>query len=67
MKHNVSLSDPHKWSTLSLYKVATVLSGVLSLMQRSSRDEVISLDTNVFPAHLISFPSCEFNHFNMSN
>ena len=67
MKHNVSLSHRHKWSTMSLYKVAAVLSGVLSFMQRSSRDEGISLDPNIYPTALILFPSCEFNPFDMSN
>ena len=67
MKHNVSLSHRHKWSTMSLYKVAAVLSGVLSFMQRSSRDEGISLDPNIYPTTLIFFPSCEFDPFDMSN
>ena len=47
----------------TLYKVAAALSGPLSLMHSSSRDGGLSLD----PADLISFPSCDFNHFNMSN
>ena len=72
MRHNVSLSDRHKWSTLSLYKVDAAK--VLPCLEFSPhqcrdhpRDDDISLDPKMRPAALVSSPSCDLNHFNMSN